>query len=75
MTWSKPNFYGAVALLAVGCVADDRAGAAADAKHYLVYDSSIPLPDVRGGFDLMAVDLNRQQLFVPPKTITPWKSP
>jgi DNA-binding beta-propeller fold protein YncE len=65
ITMSKPNFYGAVALLAVCCVAHDRAGAAAaDTKHYLVYDSSIPLPDVRGGFDLMAVDLNRQRLFV-----------
>ena len=30
----------------------------------LVYDSSIALPNVRGGFDLMAVDLKGQRLFI-----------
>lgn len=35
-----------------------------DAKHYLVNDASITLPNVHGGFDLMAVDLERQRLFV-----------
>ena len=33
-------------------------------KKHLVFDSSITLPSVHGGFDLMAVDLDRQRLFV-----------
>jgi len=35
-----------------------------DGKHYLVSDSSITLANVHGGFDLMAVDIARQRLFV-----------
>ena len=47
-------------LAAVFCVhAADR-----DTKHYLAYQTCIVLPNVRGGFDLMAVDLQRQRLFV-----------
>jgi hypothetical protein len=61
----KPAFCAAVGLLAIGCLPHDQARAAeANTKHYLVYDSSITLPNVRGGFDLMAVDLKRQRLFV-----------
>lgn len=35
-----------------------------NAKRYLAYESSIALPNVRGGFDLMDVDIERQRLFV-----------
>jgi DNA-binding beta-propeller fold protein YncE len=38
--------------------------ASAHAQHHLVFDSAITLGKVQGGFDLMAVDLERQRLFV-----------
>ena len=52
-------------LVQAGCSQQNRTSPGADqAKHYLELDSSIALPNVQGGFDLMAVDLERQRLFV-----------
>ncbi|MCL5744254.1 MAG: hypothetical protein M1541_10075 [Acidobacteria bacterium] len=72
--------HAALVLVTVCCLAQDHSpsllaqtglskrgqanAAAGTAKQYLVYDSSIILPNVRGGFDLMAVDIERQRLFV-----------
>ncbi len=52
-------------LAQAGLAQQNQAGAAGgNAKHYLVFDSSIVLPNVHGGFDLMAADIGRQRLFV-----------
>jgi DNA-binding beta-propeller fold protein YncE len=52
-------------LLAQAGFSQNQAGpAGAQSGHHLIFDSSITLPNVHGGFDLMAVDLERQRLFV-----------
>ena len=59
----KPAGYPSLLLLAGCCVhapsvlAQPKPGHPDQAKHYLAYESSITLPNVHGGFDLMAVDV------------------
>lgn len=68
MNLFKAAVYPALLLGAVCCPGQNRApdpdAKSGSAKHYLLYDSSIALPRVRGGFDLMAVDIKGQRLFV-----------
>ena len=60
----KPPAYPSLLLLLTFSIHAPGLSAQGKDKHYLAYQASIELPKVHGGFDLMAVDIERQRLFV-----------